>query len=75
MADRETLQWRRKAHEAIDPIWKDGLMPRKEVYRRIKNHFGVEWDIHVGESDVSTCKGIIHAAMIIRNKAEKYERA
>lgn len=57
MADAELMGWRMKAHAAIDPLWKNGKMTRKKVYRMLKEKLGKE--IHVGESDIETCKKII----------------
>lgn len=57
MADAELMGWRMKAHAAIDPLWKNGKMTRKEVYGMLKEKLGKE--IHVGESDIETCKSII----------------
>lgn len=57
MADKELMGWRMKAHEVIDPLWKTGQMKRKEVYKMLKEKLGRE--IHIGESDIETCKGII----------------
>ena len=58
MADTETMDWRIKAHIVVDDLWKDGKMNRKEVYKLLKEKFGRE--IHIGESDIETCKEIIN---------------
>jgi len=70
MADRDTREWRKKAHAAFDPLWKiinptrrpyklKRLLQsaRQKAYNRLKNHFGEE--IHIGESNVERCKKII----------------
>src|SRR3990167_4571490 len=60
IANKELRRWRMKAHEVIDPMWKNGLgrkMLRKKTYAMLKEKFGRE--IHIGESDIETCKKII----------------
>jgi hypothetical protein len=57
MANKELREWRMKAHAVIDPLWRDGKLPRSEVYRRLSKVIGVE--VHVGEADVEMCQKII----------------
>ena len=57
MANKELREWRVKAHAVIDPLWKEGGIPRKEVYALLKEKLGRA--IHIGESDIETCKEII----------------
>ena len=58
MANRELRQWRMKAHRAIDPLWQERkVMTRERVYNLLRELFGRQ--IHIGESDVETCKKII----------------
>lgn len=57
MANAELREWRKKAHNRIDPFWKNGDLTRAEVYGFLKEHFGRE--IHIGESDIETCKRIV----------------
>jgi len=57
LANKELRDLRKKAHEAIDPIWQSGKKKRKEVYIWLMEKFGRE--IHIGQSDIETCKAII----------------
>jgi len=57
MANQELRNWRKKAHTMFDPLWRDGKMTRKEAYRWLKEKTG-KW-IHMGESDIETCKLVI----------------
>jgi len=57
MANRELREWRIKVHGYIDPLWKTGRMNRREVYQKLADHFGKI--IHIGESDLETCKKIL----------------
>lgn len=65
MADRETLQWRRKAHAVIDPLWKSRGNTREDVYKKLSNYFGEE--IHIGSSDIEKCRSIVNLISEIFN--------
>jgi hypothetical protein len=41
LVDGATHEARKRAHEAIDPIWKSGEMSRDEVYRRLGGLMGM----------------------------------
>lgn len=57
MADKETRKWRQKAHQVLDPIWRNHRMKRGDVYAILQNHFG--FPVHVAQSDIEMCKKII----------------
>lgn len=57
LANRELREWRKKAHRAFDPLWKSKKMKRQEAYRWLYEQTG-KW-IHMGESDIETCKLVI----------------
>lgn len=63
MANAELRQWRMKAHDVIDPLWKKGKMRRDDVYKMLSEKLG--FDVHVGESDIATCKRIISEAQLL----------
>ena len=62
MANAELRKWRMLAHDYIDPLWKTGKLARAQVYARLKYRFGKQ--IHIGESDIETCKKIITLKLI-----------
>jgi hypothetical protein len=66
MANYETREWRKQAHDAFDPMWKLGRVSRDEAYRRLNTAFGRE--IHIGESDIETCKRIVMIATTLLTK-------
>ncbi len=66
MANSELREWRKRAHAYIDPIWKSGQMSRRKVYELLDRHFGRE--MHVGESDIETCKEILKVDFSITKK-------
>ena len=57
MANKETREWRKKAHAAFDPIWKNKILKRPRAYGFLERRLGYE--VHIAESDVETCKKII----------------
>jgi len=57
MADKETREWRKKAHAIFDPFWKEWKMTRDEAYKMLETAMGKK--THIGESDIETCKIII----------------
>jgi len=57
LANRKTRDWRKKAHAIFDPIWKNKHIKRDRAYGFLRRRLGHE--IHIGESDVNTCKIII----------------
>jgi len=61
MANAELREWRKKAHAHIDPLWKTGKMIRSQVYLKLKEALGK--DIHIGESDIETCKNILRTSL------------
>lgn len=59
MANKELREWRVKAHEVVDPLWREAGLDRKEVYKLLKEKLGRT--IHIGEADIETCKMIINS--------------
>lgn len=57
IANKELRRWRVEAHKHLDRLWKDKIFTRRKVYEMLKTVFSRE--IHVGESDIETCKEII----------------
>lgn len=60
MAGPVLRAWRVHAHSMLDPIWKSRKCARGDIYAMLAEHFGRE--IHMGESDEVTCRGIIEWA-------------
>jgi ssDNA-binding Zn-finger/Zn-ribbon topoisomerase 1 len=59
-ADKETRYWRAKAHDAFDPLWKDGGMTRNEAYYWLRVQLKISKDdCHIGRFDIKTCKKVI----------------
>ncbi len=65
MTDKYGMDLRQEAHHYFDQIWKSGKMNRRQAYQYLKGAFGRQ--IHIGESDPSTCE------LIIQISKELYE--
>ena len=61
MANAQLREWRKKAHAAVDPLWKSGKMSRQAVYKMLSAKFGEE--VHIGASGVQGCMDIIASAV------------
>lgn len=64
MANAGLREWRKKAHNVIDPLWKNGDWKRKVVYSKLKAMYGRQ--IHIGESDIKLCRDICKADFMDR---------
>lgn len=74
LADVRLRRAKNKAHSAFDPLWKSGLMTRKEAYEwlSITLHIAQE-DCHIGMFDVRTCERVVEVCRKQHNKQlDKY---
>lgn len=61
-ADKETKQWRIKAHDAFDTLWKDGKMKRTAAYQWMRTAMKLrKSEAHIGMFDIDKCKQLIDA--------------
>jgi len=58
MANAQMRKLRTEVHAKVDPIWKNGDLSRKEMYRRLSKFFGKEF--HIGSSSIEECKQILN---------------
>jgi hypothetical protein len=73
LADAETRKWRRKAHEAFDPLWQSGRMTRREAYQRLRVLSDMSaHDAHISRMTAAQCMGLIRA---LRNEGRPILRA
>lgn len=50
-----------EAHKQFDPLWRSGLMSRKEAYKWLADMLGIPLeDCHIGLFDVRVCQKVIH---------------
>lgn len=57
IANKELREWRKKVHERIDPLWKQGNISRKDLYKDLNRTFSR--DFHVGGADIEECKKVL----------------
>lgn len=61
LANEETREWRRRAHKVFDPLWRQNVFTsRRTAYRWLAKALGVR-EVHIGASDIETCRKIIQA--------------
>lgn len=56
-ANKETKQWRIKAHDIFDAWWKAKGMKRKEAYKAMQEIMGISnKEAHIGSFNIEQCK-------------------
>ena len=67
LVDARTHEARSAAHEAFDPLWKDGLLGRREAYGLLANELGIPRDhCHMKLMDRETAEAVPGAVYAIR---------
>lgn len=60
LANSELRRAKQDAHEAFDPIWKEGPLSRSEAYEWLARKLGIpSAECHVGMMDVPTCRRVV----------------
>lgn len=60
LANKELREWKMKAHDAFDPIWKSHRMRRPAAYAWLAAQMGLPREkTHIGMFDVPECKRVI----------------
>jgi ssDNA-binding Zn-finger/Zn-ribbon topoisomerase 1 len=74
LADSILRRAKHNAHEAFDPLWKSGLMTRKEAYIWLSAMLRIpQEECHIGMFDVKTCGKVVEVCNKQNNKAlQKY---
>lgn len=57
LANAETREWRKKVHARIDPMWKQGNISRKDLYKNLNRLFSKQY--HTGSADIEMCKKVL----------------
>lgn len=66
LANKELRELKHKAHEAFDPIWKDGYLPRTAAYEILSIAFELPAEqTHIGMFDEELCLKVIELSNII----------
>lgn len=60
LANRETRTWRMKAHRAFDPLWKSGVMSRRDAYDSLAERLGYErGKAHISWMTADECRRVV----------------
>lgn len=66
LANKELRALKHQAHEAFDPIWKDGHLPRVKAYERLSAVFGLPIEqTHIGMFNEDMCRKVISVSASI----------
>lgn len=61
LANERLRTLKMEAHKQFDPIWKSGLMNRKEAYKWLADMLKIPVDeCHIGMFDIKMCQRVIH---------------
>ena len=64
LVDADTHAARKRAHEAFDPLWKDGTLTRSEAYRELRRVMRIsEKSCHMSHMSAEMA-GLVPAAVI-----------
>ena len=73
LADEETHRARQAAHAAFDPIWKTGMMPRAEAYRRLAAAMGIPPEkCHMAQMDKTTARRVPQVVARLASSADNF---
>lgn len=77
LANEKLRTLKSEAHRQFDPIWKSGLMSRKEAYKWLATMLNIPTeDCHIGMFDVKMCQKVIALCRKQDNQViNKYRRA
>lgn len=71
-ADHETKQWRIRAHDAFDTLWKGGKMSRARAYQWMMATMNLsEEENHIGMMDKATCQRLMAEVWKHQGKGKK----
>ncbi len=71
-ANKETKQWRMKAHDVFDKLWKgrNASMTRKQAYKWFQENMGLTaGEAHIGKFNIKQCQALI--ALISKELAKQ----
>lgn len=70
LANEATREARMRAHQAFDPLWKDGNLSRSAAYAWLAKALGVSpKDCHIGQMDVATADKV--SALSLKRRGKK----
>lgn len=64
LANGELRKLKMAAHDAFDPLWKDGPMKRKEAYGWLSKKLGIPVEeTHIGMFDADQCRKVVEVCL------------
>lgn len=73
LANERLRTLKREAHKHFDPIWKSGLMNRKDAYKWLSSMLNVPMEeCHIGMFDIKMCQKVIHLCKKQNNNVINY---
>lgn len=68
LADKELRQWKIKAHDAFDSLWKTGAMKRSAAYKTMQRLMGMSQnEAHIGMFSKEQCQTLIRKIQELKN--------
>ncbi len=75
LANKELRELKHQAHEAFDPIWKNGYLPRKAAYEILSIAFNLPVEhTHIGMFDEDMCRKVISLSNVIIKYLKEAEK-
>lgn len=72
VADKGLRALKQQAHEAFDPIWKNGHLTRQKAYKLLSAAFGIPTEqTHIGMFDADMCRQVINLSGIFMEYIKK----
>ena len=74
LANKETREWRKKAHNCFDPLWrnKNNEISRSEIYCFLAKYMGIKKsEAHIGQFNKEQCKKVIEFSSIKEKELNK----
>lgn len=69
-ANRQTIEWRKKAHAVFDPFVKKWFVKRSDGYTFMRSVMGMKrYEAHISRFNIEQCKRLIH---IIQDAEKTY---
>lgn len=69
-ANSELRDWRQRAHELFDPLWRSGAMSRHQAYDWLSARMELPvTETHIGMFDVERCKKVVEVCGIYHANA------
>lgn len=61
LANARLRTLKKEAHRQFDPMWKSGLMDRREAYKWLSKMLDIpQQECHIGMFDIKMCQRVIH---------------